>query len=91
MSFGETIKTILSYLTGEAVEAAGKIQDRIEETTRRAIKASILYIVFLLGFLFVLIGLANYLQATNAWTEGTGLLVIGGALLFLGLLVKALK
>ena len=92
MSFAETFKQIASYLTGEAlIGAVEGIQDRIDETTRKVIKASVLYVIFVIGALFMLVGLSQFVQAHWGWTQGLGFVLVGGALVLLGFFAKAVR
>ncbi len=92
MSFGDTLKNIASYLTGEAlIGAVEGIQDRIDETTKKVIKASVLYVIFMIGALFLLVGASQFVQAHWGWTQGLGFVLVGVVLVLLGLFAKAVR
>lgn len=85
-------KTLVGYLTGEALlEAAHTIEETVDHTTQKVIKASTLYIIFVIGMLFFLIGLSRFLQAYNGWVDGVGFAVIGASLIFIGIIAKSLR
>ncbi len=92
MSWKDIFTTITKYFTGEILlEAKHMIQDTIDTTTRKVIKASILYLLFALGVLFMLIGTAQFITEYYVFIAGTGYLLVGFVLVFLGLLIKALR
>lgn len=92
MTLKETLAGITKYITGEAlIGAAEHIQDTVDQTVARVIKASALFIIFVTGLIFFVIGLATFLQAYNNWIDGTGFALVGGTLILLGFVVKALR
>ena len=92
MSLKETLAGLAKYITGEAlIGAAETLKDTVDETVARVIKASALFIIFLTGVVFFIIGLARFLQAYNGWIDGTGYAVVGATLVLLGFFVKALR
>ena len=92
MTLKETLKGFAKYLTGEAlIGAAETFRDTVDQTVARVIKASALFIIFLTGVVFFIIGLARFLQEYNGWVDGTGYALVGGILILLGFVVKALR
>ena len=92
MSWGDAFKNFTTYLTGEAlVGTLEKVQDKIDETTKKVIKALTLYVMFVIGVLFLLIGLSNWLDARFLWMDGTGMLAVGAAVILLGFFAKAVR
>ena len=92
MSWSDTIKNLMKAVTGEAIQGmVDNVKTRIEDVTRKAIKASVIYVLMFIGLVFLLVGLANWLQAYYSWLDGIGFMVVGGAILLLGVIVKALR
>ena len=92
MSIKKTLANLAKYVTGEAlIGAAETLKDTVDETVARVIKASALFIIFLTGLIFFIIGVARFLQAYNGWIDGTGYAVVGAVFILLGFVVKALR
>jgi hypothetical protein len=92
MGWKETLTNISKYVTGEAMVGAAKaLEETVDHSTEKVIKAASLYVIFVIGLLFFLIGLAKFLQAYNIWVDGTGFAVVGGALILIGFIVKGLR
>ena len=95
-------KEILSALGPAAAGAAGSFktvaretmadaQERVKETTKMVAKAAVVFIIIALGFIYVLNGLGKWLETSNQWMPGTGAMIIGGALVVLGLFAMLIR
>lgn len=92
MSSSNILKKIFDFLSGDFIpKTISNVEKSIQEGARKAVKSSILAFMFLIGFIFLLVGLAGFLQDKYFAVDGTGLLAVGGGLIALGILVKALK
>lgn len=92
MSWKKSLADLAKYVTGEAlIGAAEHVKNTVDETVARVIKASALFIIFVIGMTFLVIGAARFLQAYNGWVDGTGYVLVGGVLILLGFIVKALR
>lgn len=92
MGLKKTLSNLSKFLTGEAMVGAAKaLEETVDHTTEKVIKAASLYVIFVIGLLFFLVGLAKFLQAYNVWVDGAGFLVVGTSLILLGFLVKGLR
>lgn len=76
---------VVGGLKEAARETMDEAQRRIHETVRLVIKALIVFVIVAFGFIFLLVGLAKYLDATMRYMPGTGAMIIGGVLVLLGL------
>jgi len=92
-------KKLLEELLGGGVSSAKKAAfetiDRaklgVEEATKRVLKAASIFVLIILGLIFVLVGLANYLDAINNWISGVGLMIVGGVIILLMIVVSWFK
>jgi hypothetical protein len=92
VAISDFFKGISSYVTGEAIMGTlDAAQDRVEHITRRVIKTATLWVLFIIGLLFVLWGLGLFLTDFFQWHAGVGLILIGAGLVALMLLVKAFR
>lgn len=92
VSLSGIVRQLAEVLTGEAIlGAVDSVKESAEEGARRAIKASVLYVMFMIGMIFLLVGLSSYLQARFVWMEGMGLIVVGVVVILLGFFAKAMK
>ena len=92
MSWKKALGDLAKYATGEAlIGAAEHVKDTVDETVQRVIKASALFIIFVIGLTFFVVGLAKFLQAYNGWVDGTGFALIGAILIALGFFAKAMR
>ncbi len=74
-----------------ARETMEEAQRRVQETTRMVLKAVIVFVIIATGLLFILSGLARWLDARYACLPGTGAMLVGTTLLFLGLFAWAMR
>ncbi len=91
-TFSDIFKTIGTYFTGEALmDVVDNVQDRVEQTTRKVIKSAALFVLFVVGLLFVLIGLSQWVETNWHFAHGVGLLLVGGIIVFLAFVIKAFR
>jgi len=97
---GNVFKDILGFLAGEGLSTLKKtvdktikdVEERVERATIKVIKTSILFLMMVVGFLFILIGLAKYLNETvPGLAHGIGTMLVGGILIVLALFVRVMK
>ncbi|HJX06313.1 MAG TPA: hypothetical protein VJ461_06400 [Candidatus Nanoarchaeia archaeon] len=68
------------------------VEQRVERATIKVVKTLTLFVMMLIGALFVLIGLAQYLNETvPGLKNGLGTVLIGAVLLVLALFVRLMK
>jgi len=93
-------KDIGKFLLGEGIsklqekvdETVKKVEQKIEIITKKVIKTSILFIMIFVGAIFMLVGLAQYLNATvPGLAYGLGTILVGAILIVLALFVKVMK
>ncbi|MFH1401026.1 MAG: hypothetical protein ABIH41_05910 [Nanoarchaeota archaeon] len=90
------LKEILSFITGEglrsAKDAVRQTREEIERAAKESVKRAIIGVIMLIGFIFFLVGLSAYLDATvPSLGYGLGYMVVGGGMVLLGLIVKWLR
>jgi cell division protein ZapA (FtsZ GTPase activity inhibitor) len=94
------LKEIGNFLLGEGInklkEKVDKtikdVEQRIERATIKVIKTLTLFVMMLIGALFVLVGLAQYLNETvPGLRHGLGTVLIGAVLILLALFVRLMK
>jgi len=94
------LKDIGKFLLGEGITSLKKtvdktihdIEERVEKATIKVIKTSVLFLMMTVGVLFLLIGLAKYLNETiPGLAHGLGTILIGGVLIVLALFVRLMK
>ena len=97
---GNVFKDIIGFLVGEGLSTLKKtvdktikdLEERIERATIKVIKTLTLFLMMAIGFLFVLVGLAKYLNETvPGLAHGIGTMVVGGVLIVLALFVRVMK
>jgi|GEM_PF-1568717 len=93
-------KDIGNFLLGEGLSTLKKTVDktikdveyRIERVTIKVVKTLTLFVMMLIGMIFILVGLAKYLNETvPGLAHGLGTILIGAILIALALFVKAMK
>src|SRR4030043_301003 len=68
------------------------VEQRVERATIKVIKTLTLFVMMLIGALFILIGLAQYLNETvPGLRHGLGTVLIGAVLLVLALFVRLMN
>jgi|GEM_PF-2497513 len=101
-SKGSWWKDLLGTLGPAAAGAAGtfqaaaratidEAQERVKQTVRMVLKAVIVFFIMALGFIYVLNGLGTWLETSNAWAPGLGAMIVGGALVLLGLFAWVMR
>lgn len=93
-------KDLGKFLVGEGLGSLKKTVDKtvkdievkVERATIKVIKTSVLFLMMAVGALFILIGLAKYLNETvPAFDHGLGTILVGAILIVLGLFVRMMK
>jgi len=90
-STGLAAGAAISGLKRAAYDTMGEAQRRVKETVRMVIKATIVFLIIAFGFVFVLVGLAKWLDASNGWLPGTGAMIVGGAFIVIGLFALVMR
>jgi len=94
------LKEIGKFLLGEGLnkftekidKTIKDVEKKIEIVTIKVIKTSVLFLMICVGALFMLIGLAQYLNETvSGLSHGLGTIVVGAVLVALALFVRAMK
>ncbi|MBN2052933.1 hypothetical protein JW756_05490 [Candidatus Woesearchaeota archaeon] len=94
------LKEIGKFILGEGInklqskvdETVKKVEQRIEIITKKVIKTSILFLMMLIGVIFMLVGLAQYLNAVvPRLAQGLGTILVGAILIVLALFVRVMK
>ena len=82
----------LSKFTEKVDRTIKDVEQRIERATIKVIKTSILFLMITLGAVFVLTGLAKYLNETvPGLAHGMGTMLVGAILIVLALFVRLMK
>jgi protein-S-isoprenylcysteine O-methyltransferase Ste14 len=82
----------VSKLKAKVDETIKNVEVRIERATVKVIKTSILFLMMLVGIIFLLVGLAQYLNATVPHlAHGLGTVLVGAILIVLALFVRIMK
>lgn len=93
-------KEIGKFLLGEGLSTLKKtvnstiknVEEKIERATLKVIKTSILFLMMIMGALFILIGFAKYLNETvPGLAHGLGTILIGAILIVLAVFVRIMK
>jgi len=93
-------KELGKFILGEGIskiqekvdETIKKVEQRIEIATMKVIKTSILFLMIFVGVIFMLVGLAQYLNAVvPRLAHGLGTILVGAILIVLALFVRVLK
>jgi len=93
-------KDLGNFLLGEGLSSLKKtvdktikdVEHRIERATIKVIKTSILFLMMIIGIIFILVGLAKYINETvPGLAHGLGTILIGAILIVLALFVRAMK
>ncbi len=93
-------KEIGKFLLGEGISTLKKTVDKtihdievkVERTTIKVIKTSILFLMMIVGVIFILVGLAKYLnEIVPGLAHGLGTILIGVILILLALFVRVMK
>lgn len=91
-AFGKGVKGTIDGLKSSVNDTMEEIEHRVQRITNNAVKSMILFFIFFLGSLFVLIGLGIFLTTTYPVLDaGRGYILLGGIILVLGLVSKALQ
>ncbi len=91
MSFLDSLIKIIGGYKDVILETADGLQKRVEQTTKQVIKSSLLFVLIVISLIFLLVGFAQWIEAYNNWSQGAGLMVVGGGVLLLVVIIKALK
>jgi Na+/H+-dicarboxylate symporter len=82
----------MSKLKEKVDKTIKDVEQRIERVTIKVIKTSILFLMIAIGVLFVLVGLAKFLNETvPGLAHGVGTMLIGAVLIVLALFVRIMK
>ena len=97
---GSFWKDVAGFLAGEGIKGLKStvdktiktVEEKIERATIKVIKTSILFLMMIIGVIFALVGLAQYLNNTvSGLANGLGTILIGAILIVLALFVRIMK
>jgi hypothetical protein len=72
------------FWTDPMTQTMEEAQERVRETTKTVIKATTVFVIIIIGVIYVLNGLGAYLEYVNTWPPGLGPIVVGIVLVILG-------
>lgn len=88
----EVAGDILGGVKDKIEETIENTQERVEQVTKHVIKSLTLLLMFFIGLIFILVGFSQYLEERFvSISQGMGLLYVGGIMVILAVIVKALK
>jgi hypothetical protein len=88
----EMADDLLGNVKDKISETIEDTQEKVEQVTKHVIKSLTLLLIFFLGLIFLLVGVSQSLEDKVAsLTPGLGFVVVGGVLVILTIIVKALK
>lgn len=82
---GITSGVLIGSVKEAAIETMDQAQKRIRQTVQQVIKALIVFLVIAFGAIFLLVGLARFLDARYHLLAGSGAMLVGGVFILLGL------
>lgn len=89
------IAPMFHAIVGDVKIAAQEIMDmarmRLDEAMRAIVKGAVIFLMLSLGFIFLLVGVSAFMDAVFSLVPGAGLMIIGGALILLGLFAYAMS
>lgn len=85
---GEILGSGLSGAKKAAMDTIDHAKDKVQEITKQVLKAATMFVLIILGLIFVLIGLAKYVETVNNLIPGVGLMIVGGAIILLMIIVS---
>jgi len=89
---GEKLFHAVDGLKAKVTETIGEMEQRIERATVKALKASLLFLMMFVGVIFLLVGLAQHLNATVPnLANGLGTVLIGALLVLLALFARLFR
>ena len=80
-----------SFAKNFAGSFMGNLRERIEEGVNKFKRNMAAAVLFVLALIFLLVGVAMVLDQVIGYYKGLGYLIVGGAILFIGLIIKAIK
>lgn len=80
-----------SFAKNFAGSFLGNLKERIEEGVAQLKRNLVAAILFVLALVFLLVGVAMVLDQLIGYYRGFGYLIVGGVILFIGLIIKAIK
>ncbi len=83
-SLGSTTGFLVGSVKEAAIETMDEAQRRVRETVRHVVKALVVFLILATGFLFLVAGLARFVDARWNLIPGSGAMMVGAFLLLLG-------
>jgi len=88
----EVTSDLLGGIRNKISETIEETQEKVEKVTKYVIKSLALLMIFFTGLIFLLVGLGQTLEdKVSSLTQGMGFIVIGGVMVLIAIIVKALK
>lgn len=89
---GEKLFHVVDGLKAKVEETIEEMEERIERATIKALKASLLFVIMFVGVIFLLVGLAQHLNATVPnLANGLGTVLVGALLVFMALFARMFR
>ncbi|MFH1649839.1 MAG: hypothetical protein ABIA93_04780 [Candidatus Woesearchaeota archaeon] len=88
---GEKFLGLLGLLEEKVDSAMDKAEQRLERATKKVIRASIIFLLSIVGFLFILVGLSKWFEQIWPIAQGMGLVIVGGFLIFIAIIARAFR
>ena len=83
---------ILGNVKESIEDTLEETQVKVEEITKHVIKSLSLLLIFFIGLIFLFVGISQTLEdKVSSLTPGLGFVLVGGILIVITIIVKALK
>ncbi len=90
--FGFVAEEAVDVIKGKVEETLIDIETKVERATKKAIKVLVLYVMVFLGAIFMLVGLAKYLNETvPSLAHALGFVLVGACLVVLALFASMMR
>lgn len=94
--FGELsilgFKTVVENVKEAVSDTIEQTEKKIEIVVKKVVKTTLIFLIMIIGFIFVLVGLGKYLSETfPQFSHGLGFAVVGLVLIIIGWISRALS
>lgn len=86
----ENVVTKLDRIINDAA-LINSIMSRLDEMKKKFMRALIAFAIILIGFVFLMVGIAQYLSTILGMFTGDGYVTVGIVIIIIGLIYKAMK